>query len=364
MTAVMTSRERVHALLRRELPDRIGLFDHFWPETIRDNWVYQGYPGVDTNPEDFFDYDMRFGGGGINATPIRDYSEVVEESDEWVLTKGGNGATLRTWKHKSGTPEHVAFDCATPQIWESVYKPYLLVLDPMRVDVESTKKNIEFAHSRDKFTFFGGTFIFETLRYTLGDVVMMESLALEPEWIHDFNRTYTDFFLRHLTYLFDNAGQPDGALIYEDLGYNRGLFCSPTMLKKLFIPYYRELFDFFHDRDMPVILHSCGGVTDGVGLMIDAGIDCLQPMEVKAGVDVLALAQRYKDRLSFMGNLDVRILESGDRSAIEAEIAGKMEALKALGAAYFFHSDHSVSPNVSFASYQYAIEVYREHCLY
>jgi len=50
--------------------------------------------------------------------------------------------------------------------------------------------------------------------------------------------------------------------------------------------------------------------------------------------------------------------------AIEAEVAGKMEAMKALGAAYFLHTDHSVSPKVSFASYQYAMEVYRTHCRY
>ena len=72
--------------------------------------------------------------------------------------------------------------------------------------------------------------------------------------------------------------------------------------------------------------------------------------KVKAGVDVLSLAKQYGDRLSFMGNIDIRVLEQGDKAAIEAEIAGKMDTLKSLGAAYFWHTDHSVSPNVSFVS--------------
>jgi len=362
MTAEMTSRERVMTLLRRELPDRMGLFDHYWGETIPDYWIAQGFP-ADTNPEDYFNYDLCFGGGWIDTTPLRGFSETVEETEECKLVKGGNGATMRYWKHKSGTPEHVDFDCITPQRWEETYKP-LLTFDPGRVDVNATRDNNAASHAKGKATFFGGLFIFELLRSTLGDVVMLESFALEPEWIHDFCRTYTDFYRQHLTYLFDEAGQPDAAFIYEDLGYSKGLFCSPTMLRELILPYYQELFAFFHDRGMPVILHSCGGITDAVPLMIEAGVDCLQPMEAKAGVDVVALARQYGDRLAFMGNIDVRVLEAGDHAAIEAEVAGKMDALKALGAAYFFHTDHSVSPNVRLESYRYALEVYHAHCAY
>ncbi len=363
MTTVLTSRERTFKLLRRELPDRMGLFDHYWPETIPDYWAKQGYP-VDTPPEAYFGYDLRFGGGWIDTTPHRGTEVLVEETAEHRLVRHGNGALMRYWKHKSGTPEHVDFDCVTPERWETHYKAPLLGLDPERVNIDGTRENIAKAHGEGAFTFFGALFVFELLRSTLGDVAMMENFALEPEWIHDFCRTYTDFYLRHLDFLFDHAGQPDGAFIYEDLGYNKGLFCSPRMLNELIMPYYRELFAYFHNRGMPVILHSCGNVTDAVPLMIEAGIDCLQPMEAKAGCDVLALARQYGDKIAFMGNLDVRIFEAGDPDAIEAEVAGKMDALKALGAAYFFHTDHSVSPNVTLKAYQHGIDVYRAHCAY
>jgi uroporphyrinogen decarboxylase len=87
-------------------------------------------------------------------------------------------------------------------------------------------------------------------------------------------------------------------------------------------------------------------------------------MEAKAGVDVIELAKNYGDKLAFMGNIDVRVLERGDKAEIEAEIAGKMNALKSLGAAYFMHSDHSISPQVSLESYKFALEVYRANCDY
>jgi hypothetical protein len=33
---------------------------------------------------------------------------------------------------------------------------------------------------------YSALFVFEDLRRILGDVTMLESLLLEPEWIHDF----------------------------------------------------------------------------------------------------------------------------------------------------------------------------------
>jgi len=363
MRAVMSSRERVYALLRREPADRMGLFEHFWPETIGQRWVNEGYP-KDASPPEYFDFDLVSVGWGLNAVPLKDFSETIRETEDWIIIKNGRGATLRTWKNKSGAPEHIAFDCSTRERWEKVYKPPLLAFDPGRVNPDAFRSGIAQARENGRFCFFGCIHVYELMRGTLGDVVMLQAMALEPDWIHDFCRTYTDFYIKHLDYLFAEAGQPDGAFVYEDLGYKKGLFCSPRMYRDLIMPYYKELFDYLHARGMPVLLHTCGGITEAVPDLIEAGIDCLQPMEVKAGVDVISLARQFGDRLSFMGNIDIRVLESGDKQAIEAEIAGKMEALKSLGASYFFHTDHSVSPNVSFESYRHALEVYRCHCNY
>ena len=94
----MTSRERMKALFARELPDRMGLFEHFWPETLRDYWPEQGYP-KDTGPQEFFDFDIRSCGWSVNTTPFVDWQEeLIEETDECKVTKNARGATLRHWK--------------------------------------------------------------------------------------------------------------------------------------------------------------------------------------------------------------------------------------------------------------------------
>lgn len=84
------------------------------------------------------------------------------------------------------------------------------------------------------------------------------------------------------------AGKPDGVWLYEDLGFNKGLFCSPSILENLIFPYYKEMVDFFHGYDLPVVLHSCGGIKEALDLIVGAGFDALNPMEAKAGCDVVS----------------------------------------------------------------------------
>jgi uroporphyrinogen decarboxylase len=109
-----------------------------------------------------------------------------------------------------------------------------------------------------------------------------------------------------------------------------------------------------------MILHSCGYVTEFMPLFIEAGFDCIQPLEVKAGNDLVALKQQYGDRLAFMGGIDVRAMADPDPAAIEREISSKIPLAKQ-GGGYIYHSDHSVPDNVSFEQYTRVMELVAEH---
>ena len=355
----MTSRERLKAIFAREPYDHFGIFDHYWGETIPE-WRKQGFP-EDTDPADYFGYDLQGVGGGPDHTPFRGAEEVLEENDRWKVTRTGWGASVKYFKERSGTPEHVGFECTTPERWRK-YREQLVDFDPSRFDVVKLKEACDRGREGDKFIVYSCLFVFETMRHALGDVCMMESMILEPAWIHDICRVLTDLFIAHYDRAFREAGKPDGIFIYEDLGYSKGLFASPRTLKDLIFPYYTELVGFFHDHGLPVILHTCGGVTEAVPLIVEAGFDCLQPMEAKAGCNVVEYAKEFGDRLSFMGNIDVTVLNRNDRELTRREVLGKLNALHDLRAGYVFHSDHSIPPDISFATYSYAVELLREFC--
>jgi uroporphyrinogen decarboxylase len=389
---MLTPRENVDALLRGKKHDYVPLRDGPWADAIN-AWVRQGYPThmvhkrvgdkywqIDGTwpeveregeyeepvpPAEVFNYDMAGTGVGFDLMPKRGFSELLQETDDWTIKRNGAGAAHRYWKRKSGTPEHIDFLMNSREVWERDYRPLLLELDPLRVNLEDGRISYAKAMRKNVWAEMGSMFVWETMRQSMGDITLYTSLVLDPGWIHDFNRVYTDFFITHYRYIFENVGLPDGIWIYEDLGYNAGLFASPKVLSELIFPYYRELNDFFHSYNLPVVLHSCGSTAEALPLIIEAGFDALNPMERKsAGNDPFVFAEKYGDKLAFVGGLDARVFESNDRDTIKREVTAFIQGMKVRGARFVFSSDHSISYNTHYDSYLYALEVYREHMLY
>jgi len=349
----------VAALFGRKPAERYGVYEHFWPETLRDYWPAEGYP-KDANPELHFDYDIMNAGGWFDTSIWPGRDELLDETEEWRVARDGRGAALKYWKKKSGTPEHIGFEVTTPEAWKAC-RERLLGTDRSRINFDEARKGMALAREKGKFCVLGNLFVFELMRATLGDETFLPALLEEPEWVRDFCQVYLDFFIRHYTLLFAEAGVPDGMFIYEDLGYRNGPFCSPALTRELIMPYHRKLVDFFHSYGIPVLLHACGDIRKVMPVIIETGWDCLQPMEAKSGCDVVALAREYGDRISFMGNIDVTVLNRNDRNLVRAEVERKVRELKRLGASYFFHSDHSIPPDVRYETYKFALGVFREN---
>lgn len=356
-------RAAVTRLLRGEHTEYVPSQDPIWHDTLK-NWGQQGMPvdseGHVVDPIDHFDYCMA--GCGLPINWMAGESETVEETEDWSITRNGNGASLKYWKNQSGTPEHIHFDMENRQIWEEKYRPALVenLEERLTGDLIERKENLNRRRDAGRWTYYGNMFIWEILRASLGDENMFISLATDPEWIHDFNRVYTNLYKACYTKAFKEIGIPDGIWIYEDLGYRDRLFCNPEMLRELIFPYYCEMVEFFHSYNLPVVLHSCGYQAPMIPLAIEAGFDGLNPMEVKAGNDIFEFADLYGDKLCFIGGLDARILESRDRSVIKKGVTELMLGMRQRNARFIYGSDHSISTLVDYQDYLYSLEVYKD----
>ena len=78
-----------------------------------------------------------------------------------------------------------------------------------------------------------------------------------------------------------------------------------------------------------MIYHGCGNVKAIFQDYIEMGIDAYNPLEVKAGMDVVELRRRYGHRIGFCGNSDIQVWETGDRDAIRREVLRKLNAARA-----------------------------------
>jgi uroporphyrinogen decarboxylase len=184
---------------------------------------------------------------------------------------------------------------------------------------------------------------------------MLMGMALDPDWVRDMCNVYAEMTIRLLERLFDQGGLPDGMWFYEDMGFKERPFMSPQMYMEIIQPAHKKLFSFAKSKGLPVIVHSCGFVEPLVPGLIEAGMDMLQAMEVKAGMDLVHLKRTYGDRIGFMGGMDARVLVANDRDAIRAELEAKLPPAME-GSGYILHSDHSIPGEVDYATYRYFLE--------
>jgi uroporphyrinogen decarboxylase len=368
MPPTLTSKERVARCLARRPHDRVPLFDWFWAESeeefvgqIGDANIWCGIHDAKRGRHDkitlweYFDFDLMqvaWPDQRLRLVP----PTILEESGDWVLQRDGNEAVLRWWKHKMGTPEHVSFGINTPEKWAQVKA--LLTASRERVRWDEFWPRYRRAQEAKRFICFAGVEIIESVKDTLGHELMCKAMIKQPEWIHDVFATYTQFEIDMLRLVEAEGMGCDGAFIYADIAYKNGPFMSPKHYREFVYPYHKRFFDEFHRRGMPVIMHSDGDIRPLLPHFIDAGVDMINPLESRAGMDVRELAPQYGDRLGFCGNIDVTVLATNDRERIRAELHSKLSAaMKYRG--YMYHSDHSIPPGVTLETYRWLLDEVR-----
>jgi uroporphyrinogen decarboxylase len=351
----MTSYERMAATLARQPVDQMPIAVSPWGATVA-KWREQGHIGADEDVQEHFGQDLR-SGGWLNSVADLDFqAQVLEETEETVLWLDGNGAKLRRHKLHDSTPEHVDFSVQDRASWEKLGKPFLTGLDRRRIPFEQYREAKRFAAERERFFCWAGVAPFEQMHPICGHEYMLMGMAEDPEWVQDMVLTYADLTIRHLEVLIAEEGTPDGFFFYEDMGFKERPFMSPAMYEEIMLPGHKRLFDFAHDHGCKVIVHSCGYVAPLVPGLIAAGMDCLQALEVKAGMHLPTLYKEFGDRIAFYGGVDVRCLINNDRAAIDAEMDAKILPVLQGGGGYILHSDHSEPPEVEYDTMRYFVE--------
>jgi uroporphyrinogen decarboxylase len=347
----MDSRERIQRALDHREADRIPIHDDPWFTTV-ERWHREGLP-PNTTPNEYFNYEMvhlPWGDGSLRLGRI-----TIEETKDHIIERNNNGAMIKNWKHATSTPLLIDFTLTSREAWE-IYKPRLL-FDEDRLTLEECREAYEQARAAGKFVVFPTAIGYDRLSTIVGPENLLPALLDDPEWVSDMAGTWADLYIQCADAVLAHGIDFDAAFLYDDLGYRDRPFFSNEIYRKVFMPHHRRLCDFFHDRGKKVILHSCGYVTPLIPDFIEAGFDCLQPIEVKAGMDLLALKEEYGHNLALMGGIDVRAM-SASREKLETEVH-KICRAKA-GGGYIYHSDHSVPDDVSFVQYCDVMELVME----
>lgn len=349
----MTSRERILAAISHREADRVPMWESFWGGTI-ERWKGEGLP-ADADVQEFFGLDRQ------HTTYVdwtcQLHSETIEETDEYVISRTADGVTSKSFKGKESTPFWSDFPLTDRASWEEL-KP-LMAWNDTRVNLEAAKEAYE--KNRDAFQIYMEPCVgFERYKYIMGMEGILIALAEDPDWVAEMVMATCELAVDGLEYLTGQGFEFDVGFITEDMGFRDRGFFSPRTYREVIMPAQRRFCEACHARGMQAMLHSCGYNMELVPLYVEAGFDILNPIEIKAGMDLLKLKQDFGDVLTLWGGIDVRRIADPDPAALEREIREKVPVVKQ-GGGYIFSSDHSIPDNVSLERYQWMLEFGRHY---
>jgi uroporphyrinogen decarboxylase len=199
---------------------------------------------------------------------------------------------------------------------------------------------------------------FETANGLIGMDAQLLEMALRPGLMRELYRKQLLWTRRYI----DNclALGADVIHISDDLGQNGRMLFSPTTFREVVAPVMAEEAAYVRERSPHLSLHSCGYFDDVIGNLADMGFDCMHPFQESAGMDLVSVKQRFGDRVTIYGGLDVRsTLPSGDRDLIRRDLERIVPACKR-GGGLIFCTGHTVHSDCALDDVLFAYEVLDE----
>jgi hypothetical protein len=357
---------RLHAALGNKEGDRVPISDFFWTGFSKNACKLWG-DGCDLYRKFDLDYIVI----NPNMDPVIKDFELLRQAGEDVVVKTGFGATVMRradlpmphfddFSVKS-SEEMADFIIEPARDKRRLYKAgqdHINCLgDQLLGPIPSWSDRVE-AYTED-FPVFGSVCEgFEYLWRCTGTINALMWMLEDEESFAAFLARIGDFLVEFARVQAEDS-RISGMYIWGDVAYVSSMMFSPELWRMYFKPIVKRIVEVCHDAGLMTIYHGCGNASLIYEDFIETGIDGYNPLEVKAGLDAVKLKEQFGGRLAFVGNIDVRELESGDKNRIAKEVLYKLKA--GIGGGYIIQSDHSVSSNVSPESYEYMVSLVREY---
>jgi uroporphyrinogen decarboxylase len=131
---------------------------------------------------------------------------------------------------------------------------------------------------------------------------LMLDYYINPEFALRLGDMFADFFIELEEMAFDMGA--DFVLDGEDYAGTKSLWMSGEMLERFCLPGLRRAIDTAHKKGAPFVKHCDGAIMPILDLLVEQKIDCLNPIEPAAGMDLGVVKKLIGDKVSLWGNVD------------------------------------------------------------
>ena len=365
--------DRILAALNHEEGDRVPIGEFFWTNFVR-RCRQELEVGEDFDPYRYWDLDMVV--IHPNMDPRITGIQILEDTPEHKVVKTGFGATVKR-KRTYPMPHFVSFDVETfeqmeafefddpkdgRRYHEAIDDQINSVGDELNLGLPSFVDRVN-AYA-DDFCVFGSVCeVQEELWRIIGPENVYYKMGENPGRLAGFVERLGDFLVGIVEGQIEAAGDKlTGMFVWGDVACTHGMLFSPDLWRDLHKPQLKRICDRIHEAGLKVVYHGCGNALPVYEDLIEVGIDGYNPLEAKAGLDVVELKRRFGGRLAFVGNIDVQVLATNDREQVRAEVLRKLIAAKHGG--YILQSDHSIPDSVDPQTYDDVVRLARQYGKY
>jgi len=189
--------------------------------------------------------------------------------------------------------------------------------------------------------------MWENAMWMMGHEKHLMDMITNPKLIQAVMEKFLEIKMKYWGKALEILGE-DVLIISEadDLGAQNSLLVSLDLYKKLIWPYHKKLFSFIKKKaktKVYIFFHSDGAVKEAIPLLIEAGIDILNPVQVNCkGMDTKILKKEFGNSLTFWGgSCDNNIFTFGSPKEVREETKKRIYDLSP-GGGYIFAPIHII----------------------
>lgn len=350
------TREQFLGLMTGERVERPMFVELFGPLIgLPEEWRGQGASAAEIDLTAFdFDYvPVAWCGGhtGLIGMP----EVVLREDDEMLVKRDYLGRTAQLCKRTATIALPLDFPVKSMDDWLKV-KP-MFTFSERRIDWAAVERARE-QRGHGHLVIAGISGAFDVPRELMGEEAACMAYYDQPELMHEILATLSDTAFRVLEPISRRV-QIDYLSVHEDFAGRAGPLVGPAQIGEHFAPYYRRVWNMLRARGARMFQQDTdGNINPVIDALLATGLTSLYPMEPAAGMDVVALRQRYP-KLMMMGGIDKHVLRRS-KAEIRAELEYKLQPLMRDAGHIAFGLDHRIPNGTPLENYRYYVGMARE----
>lgn len=133
----------------------------------------------------------------------------------------------------------------------------------------------------------------------------------------------------------------------DDLGSQTGPLIGMGLYREFYAPHHKRFIELCHEFGIKVFHHDDGSCRQFLPLLVDMGIDILNPVQWTCpGMDMAELKAEFGGRICFHGAVEnQKILPFGTPGDVRAEVRHCIDTLAADGTGYILAPCHNIQVN-------------------